>query len=331
MNKLKTALAIFLVIVTGIGAYWLYSNTHKADASIRASGTIEATTVDINARAQGIIQKLKLEEGSLVEKGQLVAELSRNDLEAQRERDAMGVVSAQEKLSDLQSGAREQEIEEAEASVNIARVTYDKASEDYSRLEKLFKEGAVAKEELDQASVNKELKKNQYNAALARLNLLKAGNRPAQLDSAAAEVERSQAILKSSEAILADLKIYSPLSGTVLSRNYEEGEYVTMGALLATIADLDHLWIKVFIPTDDLPAIKLGGRVHFTVSGDKTNYTGVIKHIASKGEFTPKTIQTEKERTNVVFAVKIEIENINGKLKPGMPADVVFDRSGQDD
>lgn len=328
MNKQKTAMAVFLVIIVLIGAYWLYHITHKADRSIRASGTIEATTVDINVRTQGIIKTLPLEEGSLVKKDQMVAEISRNDLEAQRERDAMGVVSAEEKLSDLQSGAREQEIEEAEASVNIARVNYDKASEDYSRMDKLFIEGAVAREELDQASVNKELKKNQYNAALARLNLLKAGNRPAQVDSAAAEVERSQAILKSTEAMLADLTIYSPLSGTVLSRNYEEGEYVTMGALLATIADLDHLWIKVYIPTDDLPAIKLGDRVHFTVSGDKTDYTGVIKHIASKGEFTPKTIQTQKERTNVVFAVKIEIENVNGRLKPGMPADVVFDRSG---
>jgi HlyD family secretion protein len=243
----------------------------------------------------------------------------------------MGVLSAQDHLADLQSGAREQEIEEAQANVNIARVTYDKASEDYNKTETLYKEGAAAREELDQASVNKDLKKNQYNAALARLNLLKSGNRTAQIDSAAAEAERSQAILKSSEAMVADLKIYSPLSGTILSRNYEEGEYVTAGALLATIADLNHLSIKVFIPTDDLPAIKLGDKVHFTVSGDKHNYSGVIKQIASKGEYTPKTIQTQKERTNVVFAVKIEIENVNDRLKPGMPADVVFDGSALND
>lgn len=331
MNKQKAVPAVLLVLALSVAGYWIYSNNHKTDPFIRASGTIEATTVDINARMQGIIKNLALEEGGTVAKDQLVAELSRNDLAAQRERDAMGVVSAQDKLSDLQSGAREQEIEEAEANVNIARVTYDKASQDYSRSQKLFKEGAIAKEELDQASVNQELKKNQYNAAVARLNLLKAGNRPAQVANAATEVEKSQAVLKSTEAMLDDLKIYSPLSGTVLSRNYEEGEYVTMGALLATVADLNRLWIKVYIPTDDLPAIKLGEQVHFTVSGDKTQYTGVIKNIASKGEFTPKTIQTQKERTNVVFAVKIAIANGNGRLKPGMPADVVFERSKKND
>jgi HlyD family secretion protein len=97
-----------------------------------------------------------------------------------------------------------------------------------------------------------------------------------------------------------------------------------MGAVLATVANLNKLWVKVYIPTDDLPVIKLGQKVHFTVSGDNHQYTGTVINIASKGEFTPKTIQTKKERTNVVFAVKIGINNENGVLKPGMPADVVF-------
>jgi HlyD family secretion protein len=239
--------------------------------------------------------------------------------------------SAQNHLTDLQSGAREQEVEAARARVNIAQVNYKKADEDYARSQKLYEEGAIAREELNQAAVNLELKKNQYQAELAQLNLLKAGNRPAQVASAAAEVKRSQAILQASQSMLDDLKIYSPRSGTVLSCNYEEGEFVTTGALLATVADLGRLWIKVYIPTDDLPAIKLGQRVSFTVSGDKTKYSGVITYIAAKGEFTPKTIQTQKERTNVVFAVKISIENPGGRLKPGMPADVVINRSNSND
>ena len=99
-----------------------------------------------------------------------------------------------------------------------------------------------------------------------------------------------------------------------------------MGSSLGTIADLSHMWIKVYIPTDDLPGIKLGQKVHFTVSGDNHRYSGIVSHIASKGEFTPKTIQTPKERANVVFAVKISFTNKNGALKIGMPADVVFDQ-----
>lgn len=332
MNKSKPVLALTLAVVISAAAYWAYTvYQDKSDSSIKASGTIEATTVDISARNQGVINKLHLEEGSTVARNQLVAELSRSDLLAQRNRDAMGVLSAKDHLADLESGAREQEIEEVSANVNIARVNYNKASEDYSRSQSLYKEGAISKESLEKAEVNLELTKNQLNSATAQLNLLKAGNRPDQIAMAEAEVEKSEAVLTSSEAVLNDLRIYSPLSGTVLSRNYEEGEYVTAGALLATIADLDHLWIKVYIPTDDLPSVKLGEKVHFTISGDKTSYTGVVKQIASKGEFTPKTIQTQKERTNVVFAVKISTGNAGGKLKPGMPADVTFDRGHHND
>ncbi|MGI6648660.1 MAG: hypothetical protein ACOX5W_06270 [Bacillota bacterium] len=82
--------------------------------------------------------------------------------------------------------------------------------------------------------------------------------------------------------------------------------------------------LRVYIPTDDLPVVKLGQPVTFTVSGESTTFEGIVCEIASWGEFTPKTIQTKEERTNIVFGVKIRINNGQGILKPGMPADVVF-------
>lgn len=325
MPKHKVGLLVIILLLLSGGAYLVYKEYFTEHSSaIQATGTIEATTVDLNAKSSGTIAILSVEEGSIVKQDQLVAVLSRNDLEAQKERDAMGVLSAEAKQNDLLSGARSQEIQEATANVNIARISYDKSTTDLKRVEALFKEGAISQEQLDQAKVNADLKKNQLDAAEAKLSLLQAGNRPEILEGAQAEVEKSKAVLQASQSVLEDLKVYSPIKGTVLSRNYEPGEFVQMGAALATVADLNKLWVKVYIPTDDLPAIKLGQKVHFTVSGDNHQYTGVIINIASKGEFTPKTIQTKKERTNVVFAVKISIKNENGVLKPGMPADVVF-------
>jgi len=139
-------------------------------------------------------------------------------------------------------------------------------------------------------------------------------------------VARNRAVLKATEALVADLQITAPLTGTVLTKNYEEGEFLQLGATLLTIAKIDDLWVKVYIPTDDLPYISLGQNVQFSVSGYNQSFEGVVEEIASKGEFTPKTIQTKKERTNVVFAVKIRIKSEGGILKPGMPADVVFQR-----
>lgn len=321
----KVRIIVLLVILLG-GSVWAYYLTAAPDSNyIEASGTIEATTVDVTARAPGTVELLALQEGSDVRKDQLLAVLSRSDLLAQKERDAMGVLAAEAKLQDLKSGARSQEINEAVSNVKLAESNLDKANRDLQRAEALFKEGALAQENLDQARNNAAQKRYLLETAQARRNLLEAGSRPEQIKAAAAELERTKAVLQASQSVLNDLQLLAPLSGTVLSRNYEPGEYVQLGSSLGTIADLSHMWIKVYIPTDDLPHIKLGQKVHFTVSGDKTRYTGFVSSISSKGEFTPKTIQTPKERTNVVFAVKISFENKTGALKIGMPADVVFD------
>lgn len=322
----KIGLIVLLILLSGVSC-WAYRNYYtRPSEAIQASGTIEATSVDISARAPGTVEKLILQEGQTVSKDQLVAVLSRSDLVAQKERDAMGVLAAQAKLEDLQSGARAQELEEADSNVNIAQTNLDKARRDLERAEALFKAGAFSQDNLDQSRNNVDQKSYLLEIAQTRQNLLQAGSRPQQIKAAAAELERNKAILHASQSVLEDLQLFAPISGTVLSRNYEAGEYVQMGSSLGTIADLSHMWIKIYIPTDDLPQIKLGQKVHFTVSGDSRRYSGTVSNIASKGEFTPKIIQTQKERTNIVFAVKISFDNKNGALKIGMPADVVFDQ-----
>lgn len=326
--KAKKGVAVTLILVLSLSAFWVYQKYFAAaDDLLQASGSIEAASVDLTAKVNGSIKSLNIKEGDSVISGQLVAELLRNDLAAQKERDALGVLAAEAKLDDLVSGARTQEIKEAAANVNIARNNYDKASKDLERADTLFKAGALAEESLEQARLNAELKKNLLAGSEARLSLLESGSRPAQITAARAELERSKAVLKASAALVDDLQVVSPINGIVLSRNYEPGEYAAMGAALATVADLNDLWIKVYIPTDDLPRIKLGQKVEVSVSGSKQLFAGVVSEIASRGEFTPKNIQTKKERTNVVFAVKISVNNHDGILKPGMPADVSFARS----
>ncbi|MDD4802599.1 MAG: efflux RND transporter periplasmic adaptor subunit [Syntrophomonas sp.] len=326
-KNLWKPLVIFLLLLLAGGSYWVYMKYFTAaEYSLSATGTIEATTVALHTKSVGTITSMDLKEGDLVAKDQLLAVLNRSDLTAQKERDALGVLVAEAKLADLGSGARGQEVKEAIANVNIAQINLDQAGIDLDRLESLFNEGALSQLQLDQARVNFNLKKNLLEVAQARLSLLQEGTRPSQVSGAAAEVERSTAVLKATESMLEDMKIYSPIAGTILSKHYEPREFVQMGVPLATIADLSRLWIKVYIPTDDLPAVKLGQTVHFTISGDNTQYSGLVTHIASQGEFTPKTIQTKQERTNVVFAVKISVDNQSGVLKPGMPADVIFER-----
>ncbi|BAF59698.1 membrane-fusion protein [Pelotomaculum thermopropionicum SI] len=323
----KRIAGMLLVVVLGAAAYWGYfSYTGGAKASaLQATGTIEATQVELRAKLSGTLQKLSVNSGDQVKKDQVVGQIYRSDLIVQKERDALGVLKARAQLADLVSGAREQEIKEAEIAVSTAQINYDRAGEDYNRAMALFQEKAISESEMEKAEAALKQSLNQLESAKARLSLLLAGSRPEQVEAARAELERSIAVLKASEAMLEDTKIICPIDGTVLTRNFEEGEYVQAGASVATVANLNDMWIKVYIPTDDLPKIRLGQQVRFTVSGSPAVYTGIIEEIASRGEFTPKTIQTKKERANIVYAVKIRVNNEGGVLKPGMPADVTME------
>ena len=326
MKFIRPVIVILVVLLLLAGGGWWGYRAYFAGQNrvIQATGTIEGTTVDLSAKTPGAIAKLAIKEGDTVTQGQVVAEIARNDLVAQRERDAIALLKAEAQLRDLTSGAREQELEQAQANVNIAQTSYDKSSSDLAARETLYQQGAVSKNELDQFRVAAGLDKNRLAAAKAQLSLLQEGGRPEVIVAAREEVDRSRAVLKASDAMLDDLKIVAPIGGAVMTKNYEQGEFVPQGAAVATVVDLNDLWIRVYVPTDELPAVKLGQTVQFTISGTTRVFTGTVSAIASKGEFTPKMIQTKEERANVVFGVKIRISNEGGLLKPGMPADVTF-------
>ena len=127
------------------------------------------------------------------------------------------------------------------------------------------------------------------------------------------------------DAQIARLIILAPADGTVLSRSVEAGEVVSPGAALMEIADLAHLTVTVYVPEDKYGAVTLGETVTVTVdSWAGQEFTGKVSRIADQAEFTPRNVQTADGRKSTVFAIELTIDPADGKLKPGMPADVVF-------
>ena len=113
--------------------------------------------------------------------------------------------------------------------------------------------------------------------------------------------------------------------GVIISKNFENNEYINAGESVITIADLKDCWIKVYISTMDLGKVYIGQKVELMVDAfPQEKFTGKIIEISDEAEFTPRESITKEERANMVFAVKIKIENIDSKIKAGMPADVIF-------
>ena len=323
-TKLKIALLVVVVaIVTGMAGYKLYG---RAEKGITATGTIEVTKTDITPKVAGYLAELKIKEGDMVTIGQLVARIDRPDLQAQLLRDEAALARAKAQLRDLEQGARTQELQETAANLSAAKSLAEKAKADFERYSRLFRDGAISTQQLDNSRSAHEVAANNLLAAQSRYSLLQAGTRPETIEAQRLEVQRSQAVLVSSQTQLADTSVASPLAGRVLSKNYEKGEFVNAGSAIATIGDMRDCWVKIYVATEQLGRIRLGqaAKVKIDAYPDRI-FRGEIKEISQNAEYTPRQSITQRERANMVFAVKVKIDNAEEFMKPGLPADVVIE------
>ena len=321
---LKIAVIALVAIFTiGAAGYKLYG---RSEQGITATGTIEVTKTDITSKVGGYLIELKVREGDAVNKGNIVAVIDRPDLKAQLWRDEAALSKAKAQLRDLEQGARSQELQEASANLAAAKSQAVKAQSDFNRYSTLFREGAISTQQLDASRSAHEVAANALTAAQSRHSLLLAGNRPETIAAQRLEVERSEAVLAASRTQVADLEVNSPLAGRVLSKNYERGEYVNAGAAIATIGDMNDCWVKIYVSTEQLGKIRLGQAANVKIDAypDKT-FRGEIKEISQNAEYTPRQSITQRERANMVFAVKVKLDNPAETMKPGLPADVVLE------
>lgn len=183
---------------------------------------------------------------------------------------------------------------------------------------------------LDQAKSALGETEAQIAMAQAQLSALQAGASPEQISALEARVEQAQTIVDALETQRDMLEIRSPLDGTVVSIVSHPGEVAAQGATLLTIADLNRISLDVYVAENQIGRVQLGQAVEVSVDSfpDRV-FKGEIVHISDSAEFTPRNVATQEERVNLVFAIKIRVENESGDLKPGMPADVYFSEVAQ--
>ncbi len=263
---------------------------------------------------------------------------------------------AEERLTELLNGSRKEEIGQARAEFEEAKAQDVQAAADWERAQRLFKNDDISAQQSDQFRKNRDAAAASLRRAEESLKLVLAGPRQEDIDQQKAAVASARAALKVSEAQRIDLKrhideiayrkaeiqraqksadiqdveladriLYAPFDGLVLTKSAENGEVLAAGATVVTVGDIDHPWVRAYVAEQDL------GRIHNGMAASVTTdsfpgktYKGRISFIASDAEFTPKTIQTQEERTKLVYRIKVECANPNRELKNNMPADVVI-------
>ena len=323
MNKKKIICMLFILMLVAGGGYYYYMM--NKDDRLTASGTVEVTKYDVTPRIAGYIRELTCREGDFLTEGVLVCRLEREDLQRQNESGWQAVEAAQATLTDLQKGSREQEIFMAKSQIDRTKAVYDKASADLTRNEQLYAVGGISRQELDNAREANKVAKEDYLSAQANYDLVMEGTRTDQIAAQAAEVQRLIAAARANGDLVNNTNLFSPVDGVIISKNFENNEYINAGESVVTIADLKDCWVKVYISTADLGKVYIGQETELTVDGfPQEKFTGKVVEINDEAEFTPRESITQDERANMVFAVKIQIENPDGKIKAGMPTDVIF-------
>ena len=330
-----------------------------AEVSFKIAGRVDSRLVDEGELVQkgatvalldrsDLLSELAMRQAELRGAQAALAELEAGSRPEEIAEAEAALKKAQAFLSELETGSRPQEIAVGEATVARARADLADAETNYKRVKDLYERQMAAAQEYDSA-------KAQYEAALARLqeateqlklikegprkeeieqarsalaqaqqhfNLVKRGPREETIEQARARMEQAKANLGLTETRLGYATLVAPLSGVVLSKNIEPGEYVAPGTPVVTVGDLENVWLRAYVNESDLGRVKVGQRVRVaTDTYPGKAYEGRLSFIASQAEFTPKNVQTEKERVKLVYRVKIDIPNPKMELKPGMPAD----------
>ena len=295
MKKIMICTAALTLLVTSCGS---------SDREFDATGIFEATEVTVSAEATGRLMTFDVTEGSRVNADRQVGLIDTIQLQLKAEQ----VGATRESFANQRPNVQ--------AQVAATRQQLVKAQLERTRTAALLKDGAATRKQMDDADNAVRVLKSQLEAQVSMLN---NSTRSLNSQMSGADIQRYQVLDQ-----LKKCHITSPITGTILEKYAERGEFAVIGKPLFKVADVDQMYLRAYITSAQLAKVKVGQRVKvFSDYGTDTrkSYDGTVTWISSRAEFTPKTILTDDERADLVYAVKIAVKN-DGYIKIGMYGEV---------
>ncbi len=324
---MKRVIPLLLLLAMGGAVVYFHPQWFRKPAvenELKLSGNIEAHESLVSFKVSGRIVALPVEEGMTLKSGDLLARLDSDDYRQQVAEDESTVGVRDRQLALGLAGSRTQDIEAAKLAMLDAQADLEQKKKDYARYQALYEKDEIPGQTRDLAATNITRAQATYDRAQQIYNELVEGTRKEELAVEHSNVHQADQNLQMSRIRLMYTVLRAPFNGVVLVRQAELGEVVSPGTPIVTLADLDHLWVRVYVPETDLGKVHWGQVVDVrTDTYPAKIYHGRISFVSSEAEFTPKSVQTEKERVTLVYRVKVDVENPNRELKPGMPADAI--------
>lgn len=317
---------------------------------IQANGRIEGDSVTVASKFAGRIQQVFVHEGDRVEQGQVLVRIEDNQVRARVAHASQAVAAAESQLGaarvaletarkevPLSIEAAKASLARAEAGRTKAEAAAEQASRDAQRFQRLAARGSVGRQRAEQAqlaataaqsdlqSAGTALNEARQQLSLAELGWDRIRSKEGDIQALEAQVGEVRAGLQETESVQTDLTIRAPINGIVTTKIRDTGEVVSAGAPLYDVVDLDKLYLKVYVPEDQIGKIRLDLPTQiFTDAYPERPFAATVRYVSSRAEFTPKEVQTADERVKLVFALKLYLDaNPEHRLMPGMSADAM--------
>ncbi|WP_265823368.1 secretion protein HlyD [Geovibrio ferrireducens] len=322
---MKKLLIILVLMLGAAGAlYFFYAGKdEKSSGSLTLYGNVDIRDVTLGFRVSGRVAELMFEEGDRVKAGDLLAVLDKKPYEDQLAVAVARLEAAEANFAKLSKGLRPQEIDEARAQVSEREATLANLEQTYRRQAELFKLGAVSAQAHDESLAARDEARARLNMAKKSLELAVAGYRDEDIRAAAAEYKAAAASAESAVTSLADTEIISPSDGVILTRVREKGSIIASGAAVFTLALDNPVWVRTYVSEPQLGLVHPGQKaVIYTDTNPDRPYTGQVGFISPQAEFTPKNVETASLRTDLVYRLRIAVDNPDKHLRQGMPVTV---------
>lgn len=313
--KMLKKIVLLVVIAAGAVATLLYIRSARRPKPVVLGGTLEARTVNVGSLAGGRVVRVLVDEGAHVAPGQPLAILETSTIDRQLAEQQAAIAAARAELAKAEAGPRAEEIAKAAALA-------ENAETDRRRMASLYRSGIVSREMLDDATTK-------AKTSADDLRILQKGTRAEDIAAQRAQVQQQERRLATLQQQRAESQVTSTVAGVVQSFGMRPGDLVAPNQPVAEILESDQLWVRVYVPETLLGLIKVGQRVGVTIDTfPNRTFGGRVATVASRGEYTPRNVQTRAQRAEQVFGVKVLVDP-NPDLKAGMAAEVDFGVSGR--
>jgi len=317
-------LAVVVVLAAGFGGWWWYQS--QQDKTLTLYGNVDIRTVNMSFRVGGRLASLTVDEGDTITAGQTLGELDKAPYKNALFQAQAGVSVAQAQYDLMQAGYRDEEVAQAAAAVKQAQAAYDYAQNFYNRQQGLWKSRTVSANDLENARSSRDQALATLKSAQDKLRQYRSGNREQDIAQAKASLEQAQGQLAQAQLDLHDTTLVAPANGTLMTRAVEPGSMLNAGSTVLTLSLTRPVWVRAYINEASLGEARPGREVLLYTDGraDKP-YHGKIGFVSPTAEFTPKTVETPDLRTDLVYRLRIIVNDADEALRQGMPVTVSFD------